>query len=308
MKIDKITFRAMGTQVMAALESSSKSKAALRCVPAWFDRWERSLSRFQPDSELNRLNRANGDSFKASATLFKVVQISLKAAANSDGLVTPEVLDSMEAIGYRSSFESISSGNNHLGEPWFINPRLEQIDLDPSTRTIHLPRGTRLDLGGFGKGWAVKQAMLRLSKFGPALVDAGGDIAISKSFSDGQSWLVGVDNPLKPGETKCLLELQNMSVATSGRDRRRWLADGIWQHHLIDPRTSRPAATDILTATILATDLTLAEMASKSVLIQGSRDGLRWLEERPNLTGVMLLENGEVITTPQFEKYIWRKH
>ncbi len=274
-------------------------------MPGWFDRWEDSLSRFRPDSELNRVNGANGIPVKVTRTFWQVLTLSLREANESGGVVTPEVLDSLEAIGYDRTFELVPSQGAAIREFEVSTSRLDMILLDPSTRTVTLPAGLRLDFGGFGKGWAAHQAMRRLSKYGPSLVDAGGDIAISGPLSDGSLWPVGVEAPFERGVAKHLLALSQVGLATSGQDHRRWMAGGAWQHHIIDPRTGRSAATDILSATILAPNVIEAEMASKTVFIQGSLNGIRWLEGRPQLSGLIVLENGQTFRTPRFDNYLW---
>jgi len=52
---------------MAALLDHEGPKASklLEKVPGWFEEWEQALSRFRPDSDLNRLNRSAGKWFPA---------------------------------------------------------------------------------------------------------------------------------------------------------------------------------------------------------------------------------------------------
>jgi thiamine biosynthesis lipoprotein len=162
----------------------------------------------------------------------------------------------------------------------------------------------RLDLGGVAKGWAAQRAMRKLERFGPALVDAGGDIAISGLRSGGRPWLVGIDDPRQEGESIGTLRLGRCGVATSGRDYRRWKQDGRWKHHIIDPRTGEPAVTDVLTATVIAQTVLDAEMAAKVVLILGSRKGLAWLEGRPGYAGVLVTDGGDVLTSKSLENIL----
>jgi len=103
-----------------------------------------------------------------------------------------------------------------------------------------------------------------------------------------------------------MLKLGRCGVATSGRDYRRWQQNGAWQHHIIDPRTGQPAETDVFSATVIAPDVRQAEMATKTALILGSQAGLAWLEAQTSLTGMLVLEDGQVLQDSRFEKYIWR--
>src|SRR5580765_7480250 len=96
--IRQVEFRAMGSQIMAAVESQdSEAEATLNEVQGWFEEWEQSLSRFREDSELSLLNLSAGSSapVPVSETLWKVLQLALEAAAYTGGLVTPTVLKSL---------------------------------------------------------------------------------------------------------------------------------------------------------------------------------------------------------------------
>jgi thiamine biosynthesis lipoprotein len=169
---------------------------------------------------------------------------------------------------------------------------------------VTLPTGTTLDFGGSAKGWAAHEAMKRLQTEGPALVNAGGDIAISGPCADGSPWPIGVTDPFQPGEEIERLFLNACGVATSGKDRRRWTRNGVLQHHIIDPATSQPAETDLLRVTVVAPDVMEAEAAAKAVFILGSRVGLEWIEARPRLAALFILDNGEILYSAKMEEYL----
>jgi len=94
-------------------------------------------------------------------------------------------------------------------------------------------------------------------------------------------------------------------VATSGRDYRKWFSNNRWQHHLIDTRTNQPAETDVLTATVAADDLMLAEMNAKMGVILGSDEGTAWLNAHPNVDYLLVLESGEQIKSAGFVERQW---
>lgn len=289
-------FRAFGGAVAALVEAADPGRD-LRAVPRWFRGWERRLSRFLPESELCRLNTAAGSPTRVSPTLFAALEAALAAAEWTGGLVTPTLLEPLERAGYDRSFELLAPrpDDGPAADP---PPTLEHrcIALSRGSRRVTLPQGLRLDLGGSAKGWAADRAAERLAPSGPALVDAGGDIAVSGPRVDGAPWPIAVASPFEPGEALGVLLVEGGGVATSGRDRRRWQRAGRWQHHVLDPRTGRPAASDVLTATVTAASACEADVAAKVILILGSRDGLRWLEARPGLAAVVAREDGVVLT------------
>ena len=302
--MQQITFRAMGCQMMAALDSPYPGdQAQLEAVPGWFETWEQHLSRFRPNSELSRVNQGV-DMQPISSVLAQVVRAALVAQRQSDGLVNPLLLNALEAAGYNRNFTDLPE---EINDPDDLPPLTEnwQLELDFDNRKLTLPPGARLDLGGIAKGWAADRAARRLGALAPALVDAGGDVAVSGPQADGTPWPVGVANPLDPTDQIDLLALWEGGVATSGRDYRRWRKDGRWQHHIIDPHSGRPARTDVLSATVIAPSARMAETAAKSVLILGSLEGLQWLDEHPKLTGLLVLDDGTTLPSRGWIDQIW---
>jgi len=177
--LHRLEFHAMGCEMLAAVESESVS-SPLAKVPEWFEGWEQVFSRFRYDSELTRLNEIHEEPVPVSEALFAVFQASQKAEQMTHGLVTPTLLDAIIEAGYDRPFDVLP----HLGTPMpdsvlTGSTSLTAITIDNSARTVTLPLGVGLDFGGIAKGWAAHQAMKRLQPEGPALVDAGGDIAIS---------------------------------------------------------------------------------------------------------------------------------
>jgi thiamine biosynthesis lipoprotein len=307
-------FCAMGCQMLAVLDSDeAQATEQLAEVPGWFAQWEQHLSRFRDDSELARLNQCSGRLVQVSEILWDVIQTALQAAQRSQGLVTPTMLAQLEQAGYDRSFTLLQSdvhGDKSLqtvSMAWALLPSADwqAIAWSSHERLVSVPPGVQLDLGGIAKGWASDRAASLLGLRGPALVDAGGDIAVSGPMADGQPWPIEVADPTNPTGQLELLLLSAGAVATSGRDYRRWWRDEAWQHHILDPRTGRPAQTDVLSATVIAPTAREAEMAAKVVLIRGSRDGMAWLDARPSLAGLLVREDGGVERSARLKNYLW---
>ncbi len=310
--MEQIDFRAMGSAMRGVLDAPwQPARDALIQLPTWFETWEQSMSRFRPDSELNQLNAQAGMSVPVSRDLMDVIMASLDAARATEGLVDPTLMDAMLAIGYDRSFEKLVPESNGTGSAVRAAAETKaagwwDIRCDPEIGLVHLPTGVHLDLGGVGKGWAADRAAERLRVHGPALVDAGGDIAASGPPTRSQGWPVSVTDPRNPdGEPLAILKIAQGGVATSGRDFRRWTRDGVPQHHILDPHTRRPAATDVLTATVIAPSALEAEAAAKAVLIQGRRRGLAWLARRPHLAGLLVDDDGRMSVSVNLEHHLW---
>ena len=304
--MQRLEFRAMGCQMLAIVDSEDAGASeAMAQVPGWFEEWELSLSRFRNDSELSALNAADGKPFRVSETMWQVLKVAMRAAGSSNGLVVPTMLDALQTAGYDRSFESLEASTvsaSALNLKPAANWR--QIKLDANTQTVRLPRWMHLDFGGVAKGWAADQAVRRLSTIAPALVDAGGDIAISAVRANGEPWPIAVADPIHPDADLEMLMVTHGGVATSGRDYRRWQHNGKWQHHIIDPRTGSPAETDVMSVTVIAPTTVLAEVAAKVALILGSQKGLQWIEARTELAGLLVLEGGQILRSRRMNDYV----
>ena len=247
--MERRTFEAMGTEIELL------GDAGFDLAEAEFHRLEAVMSRFRDDSELSRLNR-DGE-LDASPDLVRVVELALDARERTAGRFDPTVHDALVAAGYDRTFADV--GDGPLGA---VRPAGGEVCVDRGR--ITLGEGVHLDLGGIGKGYAAERAAALLALAGPCLVNAGGDIAVR-----GGAWTVGVE-----GTT---LEIENAGLATSGRDRRRWLRGGREQHHLIDPWTGRPAETELLKVTVVAADAVEAEVQAKNVFLGGPADACAYV-------------------------------
>lgn len=302
--LQRLEFRAMGCEMLALVERESAS-ALLAKVPEWFEEWEQVLSRFRYDSELTRLNQIHERPVGVSEILWDVLRAARLAERMTDGLVTPTLLDAIVDAGYDRPFDVLPHQTQYMSDPVLAAPQpLTAIAVNSLRRTVTLPSGMSLDFGGIAKGWAAHQAMRRLKAEGPALVNAGGDIAISGPRTDGSPWQIGVTNPFDRREELETLFVKAYGIATSGKDRRRWTRNGTLQHHIIDPATSQPAETDLLTVTVVAPDVMQAEAAAKAAFILGSRVGLEWIDVRPGLAAVFILDNGQVLYSHKMEKFL----
>jgi thiamine biosynthesis lipoprotein len=287
------TFRAMGCQVNVWLDTDGDGASILQQVPGWIETMEASLSRFRPDSELSRLNNHSEQWMAVTATMVAAISEARRAAQVTDGLVTPLMLPALLAAGYDRSFESVRERQvphpsaNTLSS-W------EAIKIDRSGSRVWLPGP--VDLGGTAKGWAAQVISNQLSEHGACLVDLGGDIV-----AQGKPWPVQLHDPFQPDTPFATITLADGTVTTSGTDFRRW---GAGKHHIIDPRTGRPAESDLLSVTVIHPDAVLAEAFAKAVLLQGSLDGLAWLAQQPNTAGLAFDHEGRVLATENFLPYI----
>ena len=301
----------MGSRIGLWLDTNPETAAAAFAqAEALFAFNEQVLSRFLPESELSQLNGRAGEWVPVSDLLWNVVCDAVLQAEATNGLFDPTLLNALEAAGYDRSFELVAMTGTQINaddadKNW---GNWRQIGLDADRQAIWLPPGMRLDLGGIGKGFTAQEAVELLSQWGPCLVDAGGDVTAGAAPRGLPGWPVALAAPWtaeSPEQADLLtLWLAESSLATSGIDYRRWQSNGRAAHHLIDPRTGRPAQTDILTVTIWAEQATMAEAWATAVLVQGSAQGWQALTQQPRLAGAIITQNEHLLMTESLQGLI----
>jgi FAD:protein FMN transferase len=300
-----IELDAMGCRGRAVLDADgTDAQAALDRLPAWLAARERVLSRFDSGSALMRLN-AEGSAELVDDVLWQAIDVALDVAAATDGLVTPTILTALEAAGYDRSYDDLERDRVCAVASARTAPDWRSIERDETRRWIRLPPNMRLDLGGTAKGWSADVAAQSLATFGPALVDLGGDIAMSHNRRS--PWPIAIADPLGSDRPLDVVLLAEGGIATSGRDYRRWMRSGHEQHHIIDPRTGAPAATDVVSVTVLGPSALAAETAAKRMFLAGSIEGLAWLETQGELAALVVREDAVVLRSARFAHYAWRE-
>ena len=288
-----------GTVSVMALDDMNavRLERAVRVVLDRVEAWAGRLTRFSPDSELMRLNAATEWLVPIGPTLTAVLDWARMAEGMSDGLVDPSLLDERLAAeaGLDPGIPAIA------GRRWSLRrtARGAAVEREP---------GVSFDLGGVAKGWLADRA-LAITPGRSALVDGDGDVAIR--VAPGDTWAVGIGDPRAEGTLLGALELgatddtpRTWGIATSGTSVHRWAHAGGDAHHLIDPRTRRPADTDVVQATVLAGSAREAEVLAKTAVIAGT-DRAFGLLDRPGVHGVLLLtQRGELRATPGMVRWL----
>jgi thiamine biosynthesis lipoprotein len=294
----------MGTQVTVLLPQEKRHLA--KSVWQLFSSWEAALTRFRPDSELSRLNARAGEDVRVSPLLFQVVAAALEGARRTGGLYDPTILAALVRAGYDRDFTGWEDGGNRpspASPPPATWQGWRRVRVDPATRTVRLPPGCSLDLGGLAKGMAVDAALELLRKEGAplALVEAGGDLATSGPPPDTPGWVVALPTLASPST----ITLHHGALATTGVGRRHWIQGDRWAHHLIDPRTGLPARSPLWAVTIAAPTCAWAEVAAKAAFLLGPGAGSAWLA-RYRLEGMFVSLSGVCRRTPGWPAYLGR--
>jgi FAD:protein FMN transferase len=312
-------FRAMNTAITLAAEGERETlESAFQETQAFIEDCEERLSRFRETSELSQLNRSAGKWFQASPLLYKLMKIAQSCHFQTGGLFDPAILPALQRAGYNRSMDEIrrvgswagsQAGSTpvEFGSFALIEDGFGAVQFDERDRSVLLPEGMQVDLGGIAKGWIAEEAAGILNRYAPACgVNAGGDLFLMgrpQGRPQGQTgWEIGLEDPRDPERDVALLVSGPGAVATSSVTKRQWKQGETIQHHLIDPRSGRPAQTAWLSATIYAPHGALAEVFAKAVLIAGPQQAGEMLAHNPDLALVAVDREANIwVSTQQNE-------
>ena len=273
-------FRAMNSDILLAASGSDIAliKKGFLLARELINRSEQRFTRFSDASELAQLNRSAEVWFQASTEMYQVIEQAYHLAIETDGLFNPAILPALKQAGYDRSMDEIRKSPPRMQPPLEVEKHdFRQIQLDLATKSILLPQGMQVDLGGIAKGWIAEQAAQELAIVSSACaVNAGGDMFLINLPEGETTWEIGLENPLDPDQDLAVLHVMPGAVATSSITKRQWKHNGQLKHHLIDPRSGQPAVTEWLSTTVWAESAAEAEVYAKALLIAGpqSVDGL----------------------------------
>lgn len=268
---------------------------------------DRQMSLWVEGSVINKLNA--GDSLVLPKEMQEVIAKSITMAQQTDGSFDITLAPVIKAWGF-------SRGQYNENVP--IDSLLEFVGASklpkPQSDSLWaLPKGFQLDVNGIAQGWTVDAIVAYLQTQGVSryMVEVGGEVRSKGTNIDGRKWRIGIERPLEErtvGQFQAIVELDTMSLATSGNYRKFWTTEkGQKVVHTIDPKTGRPVISNLLSASVIARTATEADALGTACMVKGNKAALDLLESLPNVEGMLIVGNrlGEhqIIETSGWKKY-----
>lgn len=254
--------------VLVGIHSESAESLALAAERDLHE-YERTMSRFDAASPVSGLNRhAAENAIQPPDRLWEILTLcrdySKRTAGAFDITLWPlnrlwrEHLDQ----GEEPTSEALAQARQQTG--------MERIHFDDVARTVRFQgKGMSIDLGGFGKGFAIERLAnnLRAQGVEQAFLSFGeSSITVLGSHPYGPSWPVGITNMFDPTQTVHTFHLQNASLSSSGTAPfNRMGGPGVFGQ-IIDPRSGRPMD-GYRTMSVVSPSGTEAEVLSTALLV-----------------------------------------
>jgi FAD:protein FMN transferase len=293
--IHSFDYQVMGTRAQGEIYVWDRTvrRSPVQVVQATFDSVNTRLSSWRADSEVGRFNAAAaGSTYAISKWLSTCLRVSEEMQKISDGAFDPSAGPLMDLWGFRTRAGRLPSP----AELDSARALLGGYEHDPFQRKLTKTRdGTRLDLGGIAKGFAVDRAVANLIEFGTssALIDLGGNVFALGLPDDRDAWRVGVRDPLDPDALLASFDMVNRAAATSGAYERFVEIDGRRYGHVMNPATGHPAE-GLLSVTVICRSATLADALSTTLFVVGPERARALLHDHyPHVDAVLVLPADE---------------
>lgn len=266
-----------------------------------------SVNTFDSTSNLSRINR--GETAVADSMLQAVALTAKKIYTASDGAFDPTLGPVIRAWGFGKGHKAtadtarLDSLRLFVGfDKWNIaGGRVSKAD----------PR-VELNLSGIAKGYGCDAVADMLMRNGVQdfMVEIGGEIRAGGANPDGARWTIAIDKPTVSDsiihEYLTTVGITDCGMATSG-DYRNFHTDAEGNRfgHTLDPKTLRPAHTDVLSASVIAPTAMEADGYATACMVMGSRRAMD-MARRQKLA-ILLVTNRGVEVSPAMNTYLNEK-
>jgi thiamine biosynthesis lipoprotein len=253
------------------------------------------MSEWKETSPLSAVNRAAGRAPQpVPQDLRRLLRRGIELGELTDGAFDVTWAALWGVWDFRAATPALPEDGTIAARLSLIDFRRVEIDDDAGTVFLPLP-GMTLGLGGIAKGHALDLAAAALRERGVEsfLLSAAGQMMLGGRRGE-RPWRVGIRDPRgAPDDYFARLALTDVSVSTSGDYERSFVLDGVRYHHILDPRTGRPAR-GVRSATVVSADATLADALSTALVILGVERAVSLVESMDAVEAVLVDDDARV--------------
>lgn len=288
----------MGAPVEIILrENSSDAEIAVTAAFEEIRRIDKKFSSHIEGSPVYNINNSNDTVFNIDDEFYSLLLVCDSLNRISNGAFDAGINELIKVWGFDDKSPLLPAKDvltKHLNKSGWKNISLDGKNIFVRHSCIGL------NFGAVAKGFAVERAVKVLNDhgFNDLMVNAGGDIKTS-----GDGWMIGVKHPRIERRIIHKLNLNDMSVATSGDYEQFFEVNGVRYHHIIDPLSGYPAR-GIQSVTVIHKDNAFADGLATAVFVLGKIKGLNLIESLENTETMIIDEQGNITYSTGFSKYI----
>jgi FAD:protein FMN transferase len=252
---DEIRLRAAGEEALQEIE-----------------RLEAQLSFYRADSEITWINAHAADrAVKVEPRLFHLLKDCAQLCAATEGAFDITIGPLMRA--WRMVGDTGALPATAEREAARARVGIHHLEFDDTAMTIRFKQpGVEIDLGGYGKGYAIARAIdsLREKGIASALLHGGTSSVYGIGAPpDDTAWRIRLREPLKANDQPLTIELRDAALSVSAVHGKSFIVDDRTYGHVLDPRTGEPV-NRALAAAVAGPSPAVCEALSTALLVLGS--------------------------------------
>ena len=257
---------------------------------------EEALSVTRPDSDVARINTAEGTPVTVCEDTAMILQKALEISDASGGALDITLYPVLRAWGFTTE-------ETHVPDDKEIAALLRHVDCtqaELSGDTVRLPEGMQLDLGALAKGYT-GDAVMQIFREGDAdsaIISLGGNVQTLGSRPDGSPWQVGVTDPFSPSESMCILSVEDKAVITSGNYERYFTDEnGNRWWHILDPADGYPADNGLVSVTVVGKEGLYCDALSTALFVEGTERAQAHWRQAQDFEMLLVTDDGRILLT-----------
>ena len=290
------TIFAMDTVMTLSAQGKNAEKAISEATRE-ISRLDNLLSVNNHDSDIYKLNTEK--EAVVSEDTYNIIKRALSFCDETEALLDIAIYPVVREWGFTTGKYKVPSDEDLEKLKNHISP--ECIVLNDDTKTISLTDSeAEIDLGAVAKGYASDRVIDIFKKYDikSGIISLGGNVNTLGQKKKGVPWKVAIQAGENENEFAGILEVSDKAVVTSGDYQRFFEQDGVRYHHIIDPKTCKPAKSGLSSVTIVSSDGFLADAYSTALFIMGKEKAADfWRKNRDNFDFVLIENNGDISVT-----------
>lgn len=179
-----------------------------------------------------------------------------------------------------------------------VNININDIKLEGNTYTKN--NNVKLDLGAITKGYTTELVGNYLEEKGihSYIINAGGNVKVGKAYNK-DNYVIGITNPNNISDIFTKVNINNLSVVTSGNYQRYCILDDINYSHIINPITKYPSDYN-LSVTVISTSSTIADIYSTYLYLLPVDEGLKIVNNTSDIEAIWYIDEDNIVRSDGF--------
>ena len=258
------------------------------------EKYDTMLSTTNTDSELYKLNHANGQPFTVSSETANLIQEGIHYSELSGGAFDLTIEPVSALWDFKADKPTVPSSDAIAQAVSHVD--YTKVDIQDNTVTLEDPEAG-IDLGAIAKGYIADQVKTYLKKQGikHAIINLGGNVDVIGTKPDGSKYNIGIQKPFdESGEAITSVQLKDQTVVTSGIYERYFKKNGKLYHHILDPQTGYPCENNLYSVSIITDSSTKADALSTTCFLLGYEKGMELIQSMDGVEAIFITDDEKV--------------